>query len=84
MGLEERGGVGVGGGRPSAVEEAVPGVFSSRVLELVLLFRGRVQNGVRSVRRVDTAPELGKVTGKLGASKSGLAVTLPVGRYSGA
>lgn len=63
--------------------EAVPGVFSSRVLEQVLLFRGRVQNGVRvCATGVDTAPELGKVTGKLGASKSGLAVTLPVGRYS--
>ena len=64
-------------------EEAVPGVFrgSSRVL----LLRGRVQNGVRvCATSVDTAPELGKVTGKLGASKSGLAVTLPVGRYSGA
>lgn len=63
------------------MEEAVPGVFSSRVL----LLWGRVQNGVRvCATGVDTAPELGKVTGKLGASKSGLAVTLPVGRYSGA
>lgn len=62
------------------MEAAVPGVRSSRVL----LLRGRVQDGVSvCATGVDTAPELGKVSGNLGASKSGLAVTLPVGRHFG-